>query len=249
MSTYATTRHRGCAVLLVVLGLPFAGAARAVAAEPPASPPVSESAQPEPAAPAPMPAAQSTSEPSAAAAANAAPCLVCEPPPPRASRFRWAVGLGIGAFSQPDQTWGVAPELVAYRYLPLVAPWFLRVGARVAMRGLDQSQLAGQIGITEHDIVGAGEAGVLYNWKVVPTFVIGASYTWRLLNLSNHSEIDSSASRTPSATYHPGVYLQQSVGLPLWGGAVVVEPYYRYEFVQGDRRLGSRIGIEASFGW
>lgn len=165
------------------------------------------------------------------------------------ARYRWAVGLGVGAFAQPDQTWGIVPEVVGYWYHAISTPWFLRAGARVAVRGIDQSQLAGQIGIIERDVVGAGEVAVLYNWRVVPAFTVGASFAWRQLRLRNHSEIDSSAERTPRWTHHSGLYVQQGVGLPLWGGKVMVEPYYRYEFVQGDVRLGGRLGIEVTVGW
>jgi hypothetical protein len=133
-----------------------------------------------------------------------------------------AVGLAPSAYNLDNGRWGVAPEIIAYGYLPIDGAIFARVGARFGSRGWISRDMPTELNIREREVSLVGDIGVLYQSAVVPSLSMHAGSEWL-----------------------PMISVQVGLGLPLTR-RLLVEPFMRFEKVISDNRLGLRWGIEAT---
>jgi hypothetical protein len=137
------------------------------------------------------------------------------------------------------------PELVGYGYLPAGAGrFYLRPGARLAYSGLEQSEMPSALQLIERDLFVSGELGLLWDAPAVPSFTLGALLVYRDVRLDTDLPITPGEDRHSGSDLLPGAFAQLGVGLPLWRGRFVLEPFARFELIRGDNRSRWRYGLE-----
>lgn len=159
-----------------------------------------------------------------------------------------AVGLGLGWVNRDE--YGASsftrlqPEFVAHGYLDLFdTGLFLRPGLRLGY-AWEQPEMPGSVAVEERDLTLSGELGVLFDWIIVPTVTAGGGFDRRNVVLKTSAPVavvDDRISRTETLPYF---YVQASVGIPIWQGRFVLEPYVRYLTIEGDRRINTAYGVE-----
>jgi hypothetical protein len=103
------------------------------------------------------------------------------------------------------------------------------------------------LSITEHDVAAGGDLAVLYDGVVVPALGIGATLRRRAIDLGGDGRVDLSMAPASRTEWLGGVFAQAGLGIPFARGAVVAEPYVRYELVPRDDRLRLSYGLDLTF--
>ena len=148
---------------------------------------------------------------------------------------------GTGSFSR------IYPEILVYGYLGgFAGPVWFRPGLRLAYAS-EQAEMPQSLRVEERDFSGAAEVGVLYDWYVIPSFALGGGIISRKIELVTEGAASSAGDSVGASETLPFIHAQLGVGIPLWQGFVVVEPYYRYASVQKDARITSSYGLELTF--
>lgn len=162
----------------------------------------------------------------------------------------WSGAIGAGVALEQREDYGTdtrtnpVPQLVGLAYHRLADRFYLRPGLRLGDSGLAQPTMPRGLSITEHDLSAAGELSLLYDGVVVPALGIGTMLRRRELDLAGDGRIDLSMAPAARTEWLGGVFVQAGLGIPLGRGAVVVEPYVRYERVPRDDRLGLSYGLD-----
>jgi hypothetical protein len=159
-----------------------------------------------------------------------------------------AIGAGVALELRDDQGTELrsnpVPQLVGLAYHRLADRLYLRPGVRLWYSGLTQPTMPSSLSIRERDVAASGELSLLYDGVVVPALGLGAALRRRELDLGGDGRIDLSMAPASRTGWLGGVFVQAGLGIPLGRGAVVVEPYVRYERVPRDDRLGISYGLD-----
>lgn len=164
--------------------------------------------------------------------------------------FQIAAGLSAGWLRREDFGDGsfsrFTPEVIVFGYLPVFDPVFLRPGLRVSY-AWQQPEMPKSVRVEENDLAASAELGVLYESYAIPSLTLGVGYISRKIRLVTEKPVVSVNSdiSTRDSLYFASV--QAGVGIPLWKGFVVAEPYVRYVLAAGDSRLGLGFGVEVTF--
>lgn len=163
-----------------------------------------------------------------------------------------AAGLGVGWQTRRDygaSTFSrVMPEVVFYGYLgPLGGNVHLRPGARLGYTAF-QPEMPSAVRVEESDLSVSGEIGVVYDWYLVPSVSLGGGLIHRSIALKTAAPVSAGSEQISRTENLPHVFAQVGVGLPLWNGFIVLEPYARFASVQGDGRVGTQFGVEITAG-
>lgn len=166
----------------------------------------------------------------------------------RADGWSGAIGAGVAFELRDDQGTelrsNAVPQLVGLAYHRLADRLYLRPGVRLGYSGLTQPLMPSSISIREHDVAAGGDLAILYDGVVVPALGIGATLRRRAMDLGGDGRIDLSAAPMSRTEWLGGVFVQAGLGIPFGRGAMVVEPYVRYERVPRDDRLGLTYGLD-----
>ncbi|MCA2959189.1 MAG: hypothetical protein IOD12_02995 [Silvanigrellales bacterium] len=162
-----------------------------------------------------------------------------------------ASGLGLGFQNRNEYGTGsfsrFHPEFVTYGYLGgFLGPVWLRPGLRVAYAS-EQPEMPQGLRVEERDLSFGGELGFVYDWYVVPSLALGGGVISRQVKLVTKGVISSSENDISKKETLPFLHLQAGVGIPLWKGFMVVEPLYRYSWVERDARITYTYGLEMTF--
>jgi hypothetical protein len=149
---------------------------------------------------------------------------------------------GLGAETAPS----FIPSLVGFGYVPAAPRLFFRPGLRFGYEGLSQAPSSYGAQIQERGVQGTAELGVVYDAWLVPSLSVGAGVNYRSLEFVGRGIV--AASDALDRTEWLGlVYAQAGLGLPLFRGAFVVEPYARLQHTLSDDRALLQLGIDLTF--
>jgi hypothetical protein len=166
----------------------------------------------------------------------------------RADGWSGAIGAGVAFELRDDQGTelrsNAVPQLVGLAYHRLTDRLYLRPGLRLGYSGLEQPTMPSSLSVTEHDLSAAGDLAILYDGVVVPALGIGATLRRRAIDLGGDGRVDLSMAPASRTEWLGGVFVQAGLGIPFGRGAVVVEPYVRYELVPRDDRLRLTYGLD-----
>jgi hypothetical protein len=140
-------------------------------------------------------------------------------------------------------------EGVFQHYRPMDERIYLRPGGRLAFSGLEQSEQPMAVQIKEYDVVARGEIAVLYDGPVIPMAGLGLGLVGRRIKLATDDSFESNGDPVSSFDFMPEFYGKLGLGVPIAGGAVVVEPNVGYRFVIGDDREGVLFGLDVTVGF
>lgn len=158
-----------------------------------------------------------------------------------------AAGFSLGLAKRQDygdsSFFRFTPELLVHSYYGLSSEFYLRPGARFSY-AWTQPEMPKSLQVREKDFGYSAELGVLYESYVVPSVTLGIGAISRSVTLITKKPIDASSAQISGNQTLPFLSLQAGVGVPLWNGFFVIEPYVRYQFVRDDKRMGLGFGLE-----
>ena len=139
-------------------------------------------------------------------------------------------------------------EVFAQSYVSLPAEnLFLRPGVRFGYEHIPDEQAPQSIKIREQSFRGGLELGILYESFMVPSISLQAGVMRRKLTLDTSSQITSKSTDFPTIEWLPLGTLNLGLGIPIEGGKLVLEPFYRFVWIAKDTRQTSQWGIDASW--
>lgn len=191
--------------------------------------------------------------PSAAAqdGADAAPSVAATTSASTKDDYTLATGVTLAWTVRHDygeHTWRrFMPESITYFYLPLASSLYLRTGARLGYAWIQQ-QMPQAVRIEETDLMISGEAGLLWDWYVVPALSFGAGIDQRTIKLKTEAPVDTAEDDISTKETLPFWDAQLGVGIPIASGRVVLEPFARYWNLKGDDRSHWTFGLETTVG-
>jgi hypothetical protein len=172
---------------------------------------------------------------------------------PASSQAEPSFALGVSGSWERRREFGAdthvafVPELLGFHYRALgTGRWYLRPGVRLGYQGLFGVEMPRALKIVERDLTASGEVGFLRDGPVVPALVVGAGLTHRWVSLQTSAPLTVSEDAISRRQFLPRLYGQFGLGVPLFRGALVLEPHVRYERVFGDDRIDWRAGVDAT---
>lgn len=140
-----------------------------------------------------------------------------------------------------------APELFGGAYIdgPRDRVYW-RPALRLGFVGLDQAEMPGAIQIEERDLAAAAELGAVYDGVVIPSLAVGAGPVIRFLDFHTDGPVSADGDPVSNTELLARIYVQLGVGVPLFGGKLVIEPAARIQQVFGDDRIRFRLAIDGS---
>jgi hypothetical protein len=198
--------------------------------------------------------ARAEAQPSSAeaAAASTAPITPVAPVAPAgmARGPRFALGASFGFLRQEDLGGSIAtrfiPSLVGLAYVSLAPRLYLRPGARLGLSGLWQPAAATDARVEEHGLQGRAEVGLLYDAWVIPAIGVGAGLERRSIDFVAGGNVQDSGA-LDRTEWLGSLYAQAGLGVPLFHGFTVVEPYVRIHHTFSDDRASSEVGFDITF--
>lgn len=168
----------------------------------------------------------------------------------RSTGVSYALGASLGLlrqrdFSQDDVS-VLIPELLGVAYLPLQGRFYLRPGLRLGYVGLTQTQSSAGASIEESGPRGSAEIGLLYDAWAVPALSVGGGVNYRQIRFEGSGIVNDSG-LLDRDEWLGLVYAQFGVGLPLFDGFVVIEPYGRLQYTASDDRSLFQVGWDLTF--
>ena len=138
------------------------------------------------------------------------------------------------------------PSLLGLAYVPIAPRLFLRPGLRLGYTGLNQGDASYGARIEERGVQGTAELGISYDAWLVPAFAVGTGLDYRSVNFVGRGIVaDSDA--IDRKEWLGLAFAQAGVGVPLFQGALVVEPYARLQYTLSDDRSLWQMGLDLSF--
>ncbi len=139
-------------------------------------------------------------------------------------------------------------EVFAQSYLKSPADnLFFRPGVRFGYEHIPDEEAPQSIKIREQSFRGGFELGILYEGLMVPSVSLQAGVLRRKLTLDTSSQITSKSTDFPTIEWLPTGTLNLGLGLPIEGGKLILEPFYRFVWIAKDTRQTSQWGIDASW--
>lgn len=164
-----------------------------------------------------------------------------------------SLGLGVANTQQTDTSQLVTRipsyELFAQSYLSTSVPEvFVRPGIRLSYEPPANIEQPRGINITEKSYRTGLEVGVLYNGYLVPSLVLTGTLVARRLQLESDSSV---IFRNPNDLTRTEWLAQGGItvglGLPVKELSVVIEPFYRFIWLQKDERQRCQWGFDVSY--
>jgi hypothetical protein len=180
--------------------------------------------------------------------------VVSAPVPPAAAaapgkRTRFALGASFGFVRRRDVGQEIetlfVPSIVGLAYFRVAPRVYLRPGLRLGL-ATDQPDTASDARIREGGILGRAEVGVLYDAWLVPALSVGAGFEARVISFVGDG-VAQPSSQADRNELLGQFYGQFGLGLPLFHGFMVVEPYARIFHVFTDDRANSELGFDVTF--
>jgi len=149
---------------------------------------------------------------------------------------------GLGAETQTQ----LVPGLLALAYVPFAPRLFLRPGLRLGYVGLTQAPSSFGARIEERGVHATAELGISYDAWLVPALSVGGGAHYRSIDFIGRGIVaDSDA--IDRSEWLGMVFAQVGLGLPLFRGALVVEPNLRLQHTFSDERSLLQFGIDLTF--
>jgi hypothetical protein len=149
---------------------------------------------------------------------------------------------GLGAETQAK----FIPGLLALAYVPVAPRLFLRPGVRLSYVGLTQTPSSFGARIEERGVQATAELGISYDAWLVPSLAVGGGANYRSIDFIGRGIVaDSDA--IDRVEWLGMVFAQAGLGLPLFRGALVVEPNLRLQHTFSDERALLQFGIDLTF--
>lgn len=163
---------------------------------------------------------------------------------------RFAVGASFGYLRQKDLGGAIVsrfiPSLIGLAYLKVAPRLYLRPGVRLGIASLQQPDEPPDAHVEETSVRGHVEVGVLYDGWVVPALSVGTGLEARRIEFVGRGLAQDS--RALDRTEWLGsLYAQAGLGVPLFHGFIVIEPYYRIHHTFSDDRSSSEVGFDVTF--
>lgn len=162
----------------------------------------------------------------------------------------FALGVSLGFLQQQGlgaQTEAAfVPSLVGFGYVPVFPRLFLRPGLRLGYEGLSQSPSSYGARVQEHGVQGTAEIGLVYDAWLVPSFTVGAGVDYRSINFVGRG-IVADSDVLDHKEWLGLAFAQVGLGLPLFQGAFMVEPYARVQRTFTDDRSLLQLGFDLTF--
>jgi len=143
-------------------------------------------------------------------------------------------------------------ELVAQGYISLDrTPWFLRPGFRLGFEYIPYPDDPKALSIDEKTWSGTFELGILYEGFLIPSLSWQSSLVMRNLGLTTSSSIAPDSSALPATEWLNSQALAWGLGIPVASGQLLIEPFYRLTWIEGDERRTGQWGMDATWalGW
>jgi hypothetical protein len=162
----------------------------------------------------------------------------------------YALGVSLGFLQQEGlgaQTAAAfVPALVGFGYVPVFPRLFLRPGLRLGYQGFSQAPSSYGARVQEHGVQGTAELGLVFDAWLVPSLTVGAGIEYRSLDFVGRGIVaDSDA--LDRKEWLGLAYAQVGLGLPLFRGAFMVEPYARVQHTVSDDRALLQLGFDLTF--
>lgn len=166
------------------------------------------------------------------------------------ARFNLAAGASFGFQNRKEYGASdfsrVYPEIVAYGYLGgFMGPVWFRPGLRLAYAS-EQAEMPQATRVEERDFAYSGELGFVFDWYVIPSLTVGGGAISRRIELVTETPVQGGGGSIDTTETLPFLYAQGGVGIPLFSGFAVVEPFYRHSWVKRDARITSTYGLEVT---
>jgi len=162
----------------------------------------------------------------------------------------YALGVSLGFLQQ--QGLGAAtkasfiPSLVGFAYVPAAPRLFLRPGLRLGFEGLSQAPSSYGARVQERGLQGTAELGVVFDAWLVPSLTVGAGVDYRSIGFIGRGIVaDSDA--LDRTEWLGLAYAQVGLGVPLFQGAFMIEPYARLQHTFSDDRSLVQLGFDLTF--
>ena len=167
-----------------------------------------------------------------------------------AAGISYALGISLGFLQQralgSSTHTAFIPSLLGLAYVPIAPRLFLRPGLRLGYTGLNQGDASYGARIEERGVQGTAELGISYDAWLVPAFAVGTGLDYRSVNFVGRGIVaDSDA--IDRKEWLGLAFAQAGVGVPLFQGALVVEPYARLQYTLSDDRSLWQLGLDLSF--
>jgi hypothetical protein len=162
----------------------------------------------------------------------------------------YALGVSLGFLRQQalgaETETSFVPSLVGFGYLPAAPRLFLRPGLRLGYEGLSQAPSSYGARVRERGVQGTLELGVVYDAWLVPSLTGGAGVDYRSVDFVGRGIVaDSDA--LDRTEWLGLVYAQAGLGVPLFRGAFMIEPYARLQHTFSDDRSLLQLGLDLTF--
>lgn len=171
---------------------------------------------------------------------------------PNEGSVGFAAGVSLGFLRVQElgavHRFSFIPSLVGYAYVPVAPRLFLRPGVRFGYAGLDQAASSHGASLEEHSLQGSAELGLQYDAWLVPALSVGAGAQRREIDFVGRGIVlDSDA--IDRTEWLGLVYAQAGLGIPLWEGVLVIEPYARLQHTFSDARSLLQLGGDITIGF
>lgn len=164
--------------------------------------------------------------------------------------FHMAMGGGLSFYNLQDYGEStftpIAPEFVTYGYLNIFSKFWFRPGLR--LNGTwQQPDMPQALRIEETNLIGMVDAGIVFDWIIVPSFSCGIGKIFRISKFKTQAPIAPGVDNISGTELIPMYQFQIGLGFPILKGLILFEPYGRYTIVQNDQRYGWGYGFEMTF--
>ncbi|MEO8178925.1 MAG: hypothetical protein ABI895_08840 [Deltaproteobacteria bacterium] len=162
----------------------------------------------------------------------------------------YALGVSLGFLQQrglgTNTEASFVPSLVGFAYVPAAPRLFLRPGLRLGYEGLSQASASYGAQVRERGVQGTAELGVVFDAWLVPSLTVGAGVDYRSVGFVGRGIVaDSDA--LDRTEWLGLAYAQVGLGLPLFQGAFMIEPYARLQHTFSDDRALLQLGFDLTF--
>lgn len=164
--------------------------------------------------------------------------------------FAMAAGTSLGFSRRADYGEGSSDrffiEPLVHAYMPTpVERLFVRATLHASYMW-DQNEMPQSLRVEESDTYFGLLAGVLFDWVLIPSFELGGQYIHRAIELKGADPITLNVDNISGSETLYAFVIQGGLGIPLFEGLLVLEPFLRQRFIPEDAREGVGYGMEVS---
>lgn len=164
--------------------------------------------------------------------------------------FALAAGTSLGFSRRADYGEGSSDlfflEPVVHAYVPTpLERLFVRVSLR-ASYVWNQNEMPRALRVEENDVYLGLMAGILFDWILVPSLELGGQYIHRAIELKAAEPLTLNVDNISGSETLYAMLIQAGLGIPLFEGVLVLEPFIRQRFIPEDARERVSYGMEVS---